>query len=46
VHAFIATPAQRPEAMFDCLYATLPRALEEQRALAAAGAGASGAAHG
>lgn len=32
VEAYLAVPPPGPEAMFDCLYATLPRALEPQRA--------------
>ena len=32
--AFLNTPAPAASAMFDCLYATLPRALEAQRAMA------------
>jgi pyruvate dehydrogenase E1 component alpha subunit len=40
VERYLATPAQPPEAMFDDLYAELPRALADQRtAVAAAGAG-------
>jgi 2-oxoisovalerate dehydrogenase E1 component alpha subunit len=36
VERYLATKPQPPEAMFDYLYAELPRALAEQRALAAA----------
>jgi 2-oxoisovalerate dehydrogenase E1 component alpha subunit len=32
VEAYLAVPPPGPDAMFDCLYATLPRALEPQRA--------------
>ncbi|HEX3210581.1 MAG TPA: thiamine pyrophosphate-dependent enzyme, partial [Geminicoccaceae bacterium] len=40
VERYLETPAQPPEAMFDDLYAELPRALADQRtAVAAAGAG-------
>jgi len=34
VDEFLAVPLPGPDAMFDCLYATLPAALEEQRAMA------------
>jgi 2-oxoisovalerate dehydrogenase E1 component subunit alpha len=34
VDDFLAVPLPGPDAMFDCLYATLPAALEEQRAAA------------
>ncbi|MGE5616917.1 MAG: pyruvate dehydrogenase (acetyl-transferring) E1 component subunit alpha [Bacillota bacterium] len=34
VDEYLATPVAPPEQMFDCLYATLPKALEPQRALA------------
>ncbi|RDD61183.1 pyruvate dehydrogenase (acetyl-transferring) E1 component subunit alpha [Ferruginivarius sediminum] len=37
VDAYLATPPQPPEAMFDYLYAELPTALVEQRRLAAGG---------
>jgi 2-oxoisovalerate dehydrogenase E1 component alpha subunit len=40
VERYLATPGQPPEAMFDSLYAELPRALADQRtAVAAAGVG-------
>jgi pyruvate dehydrogenase E1 component alpha subunit len=39
VERYLAARPQPPEAMFDHLYAELPRALAEQRAAAAAGAG-------
>ena len=39
VERYLAARPQPPEAMFDYLYAELPRALAEQRAAAAAGAG-------
>jgi 2-oxoisovalerate dehydrogenase E1 component alpha subunit len=34
VDEYLAVPLPGPDAMFDCLYATLPAALEEQRAMA------------
>jgi len=34
VDDYLAVPPPSPDAMFDCLYATLPAALEEQRAAA------------
>ena len=39
VERYLKTRPQPPEAMFDYLYAQLPRALAEQRAAAAASAG-------
>ena len=39
VERYLTTQPQPPEAMFDYLYAELPRALAEQRAAAAAGRG-------
>lgn len=46
VDAYLATPAPRTEAMFDYQYATLPEALQEQRAMALHFAGADGGRHG
>ncbi len=42
VQAYEATPAQPPQAMFDCLYAELPKALAEQRATASRESGGKG----
>ena len=39
VERYLAARPQPPEAMFDHLYAELPRALAEQRGAAVAGAG-------
>ncbi|MFC3107072.1 pyruvate dehydrogenase (acetyl-transferring) E1 component subunit alpha [Undibacterium arcticum] len=46
VDAYLATPAPPTTAMFDYLYATLPAALQQQRAMALQLAPANGAQHG
>lgn len=46
VDSYLATPPPATEAMFDTLYATLPQALQEQRAMALQCAAADGAPHG
>ena len=46
VDTYLATPPSGTEAMFDYLYATLPEALQEQRAMALQFAPAQGGQHG